>query len=1210
LGTIDALAAGTLSYDVVNQEGTNPVWMTIEIDTGVVGNRSDDTTYQHVPTTNPAGWHTVDAAAGLWQKWNNYEGDTTGNPKISLSAVAANHTGLNVTRVYLRLGMGDSYHGTGNGTVAWVDKVTIGTVTYDFVLPRYWYVAKTGLDSNEGTLASPFLTIQKAVDSASAGDTIHVAAGTYVQTGQIIIAKNLTIIGADRDTTIIKRGPSFSGSYFFRVNAGTFNLSNVTLDGDGNLYGGVRYGNPGTGTVSNNIFKNIVAPSYTGFGVVVYANNVSVSNNIFTNIGRVGIWVGGNNALVTGNNYTGKGAIDCLDYGIEVGYGGVVTITGNTITNCKGVASTDNSTSAGILVTTYYGAGTMATITGNTLTSNTGGIGVGYDEYDTSTVVAHYNSINGNTDYGIDTTAPTVDATANWWGDASGPYHATTNPLATGNSVSDNVDYSPWWGANYVGVAHPWSWYTNDSIQDAVDAASAGDTVNVVAGTYDEQVVITKSLTLQGAGNTTIIQPSSAATLTQVFTGLIWSGGTKNIAGIIVASVAGGSPVTIKNLKVDESLVTTKPAGADYLAGIFYRETGGLVDTVTVAGTGAWCSGDRAFGMYLSAGANTVSVEVKGSTITNFDKEGINAEGNTLTVNIHHNTITGRGPTLVGDEVQNGVDIGRDAVATVNYNTISNLEYGPKTWWAAGILVYHYVTPTGKSATANNNNITNCQIGIMFKNANATAQDNIVSGGTVGLAGIHAQPNYVGTYTASFVGNTVSGITGSSAIDAETFASASPGNWATLTATISNNILTGGYGTADGIYVGGSGGSVTATISGNTISGCPEHGINLGDACVAGATITGNTIINNAMSGLYIGAAVNATNVSANFNNIVGNTLYGANNAGTGTLNATYNWWGSSSGPYHATNPSGTGDAVSDYVDFEPWLLVENPTVTTQAATSITNNSTTLNMNFTVGGYDSVNVRFAYKKSTDTTWTNTTWMPKTANGTHPASLTGLSSNTQYNFTAQLKYNDVEFGETTLEGATRQFTTLPTPPTVTTQAATSIYPTSTIPILNMNFTVGGYGSVNVRFAYKKSADSTWSYTGWVSKGADGAYFKRLGLLFMLAPSTQYDFKAQLQYDDTVIEGATLHFTTAVSGCFIATAAYGTPTAKQIDVLRAFRDEVLLKNAVGSQFVALYYRFSPPIANVIAGNELLRTLVRQLLVDPIVHVVQATGDMWRN
>jgi len=82
------------------------------------------------------------------------------------------------------------------------------------------------------------------------------------------------------------------------------------------------------------------------------------------------------------------------------------------------------------------------------------------------------------------------------------------------------------------------------------------------------------------------------------------------------------------------------------------------------------------------------------------------------------------------------------------------------------------------------------------------------------------------------------------------------------------------------------------------------------------------------------------------------------------------------------------------------------------------------------------------------------------------------------------------------------------------------------------------------------------------------------------------------------------------CFIATATYGTPTAEQIDVLREFRDAVLLESTVGSQFVDLYYQLSPPVADFILGNSFLRTLVRELLVDPIVWLVEATGDMWRN
>jgi hypothetical protein len=86
--------------------------------------------------------------------------------------------------------------------------------------------------------------------------------------------------------------------------------------------------------------------------------------------------------------------------------------------------------------------------------------------------------------------------------------------------------------------------------------------------------------------------------------------------------------------------------------------------------------------------------------------------------------------------------------------------------------------------------------------------------------------------------------------------------------------------------------------------------------------------------------------------------------------------------------------------------------------------------------------------------------------------------------------------------------------------------------------------------------------------------------------------------------------AYFGCFIATAAYGTPTAEQIDVLREFRDAVLLKNTSGSLFVALYYRLSPPVADFIAGKEAVRTLVRDLLVDPIVWLAEATGDTWEN
>jgi hypothetical protein len=48
-----------------------------------------------------------------------------------------------------------------------------------FAAGATYYVATNGSDSNNGTIAYPWLTIQKAADTVVAGDTVYVRGGTY-----------------------------------------------------------------------------------------------------------------------------------------------------------------------------------------------------------------------------------------------------------------------------------------------------------------------------------------------------------------------------------------------------------------------------------------------------------------------------------------------------------------------------------------------------------------------------------------------------------------------------------------------------------------------------------------------------------------------------------------------------------------------------------------------------------------------------------------------------------------------------------------------------------------------------------------------------------------------------------------------------------------------------------------------------------------------
>jgi ribosomal protein L7/L12 len=69
--------------------------------------------------------------------------------------------------------------------------------------------------------------------------------------------------------------------------------------------------------------------------------------------------------------------------------------------------------------------------------------------------------------------------------------------------------------------------------------------------------------------------------------------------------------------------------------------------------------------------------------------------------------------------------------------------------------------------------------------------------------------------------------------------------------------------------------------------------------------------------------------------------------------------------------------------------------------------------------------------------------------------------------------------------------------------------------------------------------------------------------------------------------------AQSRCWIATAAYGSVAAPEVEILRRYRDTILSESALGRVFVRVYYRLSPRVASWLADSVTRQRRVRWLL-----------------
>jgi Beta-propeller repeat len=175
-------------------------------------------------------------------------------------------------------------------------------------------------------------------------------------------------------------------------------------------------------------------------------------------------------------------------------------------------------------------------------------------------------------------------------------------------------------------------------------------------------------------------------------------------------------------------------------------------------------------------------------------------------------------------------------------------------------------------------------------------------------------------------------------------------------------------------------------------------------------------------------------------------------------------------------------------------------------------------------------------------------------------------------------------------------------------------------------VGVGGAVNTD-AFVVSLDSTATSTTTQFVGGTGDDFglglavDRSGNVFLVGDTSSADFPVTASAVQTTFGGTTNAFVVTItqlgisaaagggnsSTCFIATAAFGSPIAREVGVLREFRDDVLLPHAAGRAAVAAYYRIGPALAGVIAQSETLKALVRAGLAPMIWLAPLARGHV---
>jgi len=635
------------------------------------------------------------------------------------------------------------------------------------------------------------------------------------------------------------------------------------------------------------------------------------------------------------------------------------------------------------------------------------------------------------------------------------------------------------------------------TIQEAVDAAGSGDTIKVAAGLYKENVIIDKSLTLEGAR-----------------------------AGVDARTRSGAETIVEPD---EEEIGISILTAADRIV---------VIDGLTVQ-NGAHAIATPEFGLMAA------SITVKNVRVLHPGDFGISL---TFTIN-----------------------------ATVEHCYVEDAQVGIN---AGAVLP---APPT--VATLRNNEVVNSEFGITGYLGDSLIEGNLIRDFANGGVGISAQ-----------------------FLDTE----------------IKNNTVSG--------YVDGAGLTFEKSHHDRPVS--------------ENVTVKGNSFTGN-LHGIYVWPdQTEVEGITVNFNNIADNSWSGVRNEVGETLDATRNWWGAASGPDHwDINPDGGGDSVSDNVDFEPWLGAPIVTIKTETVTETDD---------TVDAKEKADTEVAANGTAKITVAQYADNP----GDAPICFASLDkyidvyapdTNDVTELGIRLYYTNDELDELTAVGIGEESLRLFSwNGTAWVQCSDSGVNTSstngysgyvwaeigrdTRPTLAQltGTPFAGYGPRFLEFsiataeppagqegvAYEARLEACFGAEPYTWAITDGSLPDGLGLdtnsgNISGTPTRAGIFDVTVTATDDDRATATADFSITITSrwpCFIATAAYGADTAQQIDILREFRDAVLLPNSLGAKLLAFYYEMSPPIANVVSRNDVLRTAVRAGFVDPIVTVLDWSHDFW--